>query len=148
MGQGDGGQPCKCERCASIHQEYGTDNATWFLFINRLADEVASLYPDRGVKLISYSYQYTHGVPGNGYTVSDNVIIDFCFDAACYQHAFDDPNCPKNLPVAAELREWAKLCKADNLYVYEYAYNCGDNTLPDLICSSCGITFNSIWSAA
>ena len=131
VGQTDGGQPCKCERCAAIHKEYGTDNATWFLFLNRLADECASLYPDRGVKLITYAYQYTHGVPGNGYTVSDNVIIDFCFDKACYNHAFNDPDCPKNTPVAAELREWAKLCKADNLYVYEYAYNCGDKYLAD-----------------
>ncbi len=131
VGQGDGGHPCKCQRCAAVHAEYGTDNATWFLFLNRLADEVAALYPERGVKLITYSYQYTHGVPGNGYTVSDNVIIDFCFDKACYNHAFNDPNCPKNLPVAAELKEWAALCKANNLYVYEYAYNCGDKTLPD-----------------
>ncbi|MBR5123976.1 MAG: DUF4838 domain-containing protein, partial [Clostridia bacterium] len=131
VGQGDGGQPCRCERCSAIHAEYGTDNATWFLFLNRLADEVASLYPDRPVRLITYSYQYTHGVPGNGYTVSDNVIINFCFDKACYNHAFNDPNCPKNAPVAAELKEWAKLCKADNLYVYEYAYNCGDKYLAD-----------------
>ena len=131
VGQGDGGQPCRCERCEAIHKEYGTDNATWFLFLNRLADECAALYPDRGVRLITYSYQYTHGVPGNGYTVSDNVIIDFCFDDACYNHAFNDPDCPKNAPVAAELREWAKLCKADNLYVYEYAYNCGDKYLAD-----------------
>ncbi len=131
VGQGDGGQPCICERCAAVHREYGTDNATWFLFLNRLADEVAALYPERGVKLITYSYQYTHGVPGNGYTVSDNVIIDFCFDKACYNHAFNDPSCPKNVPVAAELRQWAELCQADNLYVYEYAYNCGDNYLPD-----------------
>ncbi len=131
VGQGDGGQPCRCETCSAIHAEYGTENATWFLFINRLADEVAALYPDRGVKLITYSYQYTHGVPGKGYTVSDNVIIDFCLDDACYNHAFDDPNCPKNAPVAAELRQWAALCKADNLYVYEYAYNCGDKTLAD-----------------
>jgi hypothetical protein len=131
VGQGDGGQPCRCERCEAIHKAYGTDNATWFLFLNRLADECASLYPDRGVKLITYSYQYTHGVPGNGYTVSDNVIIDFCLDRACYNHALNDPDCPKNAPVAAELREWAKLCNADNLYVYEYAYNCGDKYLAD-----------------
>ena len=131
VGQGDGGNPCRCERCAAVHAEYGTDNATWFLFLNRLADEVASLYPDRPVRLITYSYQYTHGIPGNGYTVSDNVIINFCFDDACYNHAFNDPNCPKNAPVAAELKEWAKLCKADNLYVYEYAYNCGDKYLAD-----------------
>ena len=131
VGQGDGGQPCRCDRCSAIHAEYGTENATWFLFLNRLADEVASLYPDRPVRLITYSYQYTHGVPGNGYTVSDNVIINFCFDNACYNHAFNDPECPKNAPVAAELKEWAKLCKADNLYVYEYAYNCGDKYLAD-----------------
>ena len=131
VGQGDGGNPCQCERCAAIHTEYGTNNATWFLFLNRLADEVAALYPDRPVRLITYSYQYTHGVPGNGFTVSDHVIIDFCFDKACYNHAFNDPDCPKNVPVAAELKEWAKICKADNLYVYEYAYNCGDKYLAD-----------------
>ena len=131
VGQGDGGNPCQCERCAAIHAEYGTSNATWFLFLNRLADEVAALYPDRPVRLITYSYQYTHGVPGNGFTVSNHVIIDFCFDNACYNHAFNDPDCPKNVPVAAELKEWAKVCKADNLYVYEYAYNCGDKYLAD-----------------
>ena len=131
VGQGDGGHPCQCKRCEAIHKEYGTDNATWFLFINRLADEVASLYPDLGIKIITYSYQYTHGIPGNGYTVSDNVIINFCFDKACYNHAFNDPNCPKNAPVAAEFKQWASLCKADNLFVYEYAFNCGDNYLPD-----------------
>lgn len=131
VGQGDGGKPCTCERCTAVHEAYGTDNATWFLFVNRLADEVASLYPDLGIKIITYSYQFTHGIPGNGYTVSDNVIINFCFDNACYNHAFTDPNCERNVPVAAELRAWAKLCKADNLYVYEYAYNCGDATLTD-----------------
>ena len=131
VGQGDGGKPCSCARCEAVHEEYGTKNATWFLFINRLADEVASLYPDSGIKIITYSYQYTHGAPGNGYTVSDNVIINFCFDDACYNHAFADPRCEKNAPVVKELREWAKLCKADNLYVYEYAYNCGDAPLPD-----------------
>lgn len=131
VGQSDGGQPCRCSTCDTIHKEYGTENATWFLFLNRLADECASLYPERGVKLITYSYQYTHGIPANGFTVSDNVIINFCFDDACYNHAFNDPSCKKNAPVAEELRAWAKLCKAENLYVYEYAYNCGDNYLPD-----------------
>ena len=131
VGQVDGSQPCRCEKCKEICQPYGTENAAWFLFINRLADEAAAKFPDRDVKIITYSYQFTHGVPGNGFTVSDNVIINFCFDKACYNHAFADPNCAKNVPVVKELREWAKLCKADNLYVYEYAYNCGDATLPD-----------------
>ncbi len=131
VGQVDGGQPCRCEKCKEICEPYGTENAAWFLFINRLADEAAAKYPKRDIKIITYSYQFTHGVPGNGYTVSDNVIINFCFDNACYHHAFADPRCAKNAPVVKELREWAKLCKADNLYVYEYAYNCGDATLPD-----------------
>lgn len=131
VGQGDGGRPCECSRCTAVHNEYGTNNATWFLFVNRLADEIATLYPESGIKIISYAYQFTHGVPGNGFALSDNVIINFCFDKACYQHAFNDPRCEKNVPVVAELREWAKQCKADNLYVYEYAYNCGDATLPD-----------------
>ena len=131
VGQVDGSQPCRCEKCKEICQPYGTENAAWFLFINRLADEAAAKFPERDVKIITYSYQFTHGVPGNGFTVSDNVIINFCFDKACYSHAFADPNCKKNVPVVTELREWAKLCKAGNLYVYEYAYNCGDATLPD-----------------
>ncbi len=131
VGQVDGSEPCRCEKCKEICEPYGTENAAWFLFINRLADEVAAKYPARDVKIITYSYQFTHGIPGNGYTVSDNVIINFCFDNACYNHAFDDPRCPKNAPVVAEFKQWAALCKADNLYVYEYAYNCGENLLPD-----------------
>ncbi len=129
VGQGDGGKPCACAECKAVNEQYGSENATWFLFINRLADEVALSYP--GVKILTYSYQFTHGVPKNGFTVSDNVIIDFCFDDACYQHAFNDPNCAKNAPVAAEFKEWAAICNADNLYVYEYAWNCGDAILPD-----------------
>ncbi|MBE6558038.1 MAG: DUF4838 domain-containing protein [Ruminococcaceae bacterium] len=131
VGQVDGSEPCRCANCKAVNEPYGTENAAWFLFINRLADEANAKFPERDVKIITYSYQFTHGVPGNGFTVSDNVIINFCFDDACYNHAFDDPGCAKNVPVVAELREWAKLCKADNLYVYEYAYNCGDATLPD-----------------
>ena len=131
VGQVDGSEPCRCARCKEICEPYGTENAAWFLFINRLADEVAARYPTRDVKIITYSYQFTHGVPGNGFTVSDNVIINFCFDKACYNHAFDDPNCPVNVPVVAEFKQWAALCRADNLYVYDYAYNCGEHLLPD-----------------
>ena len=131
VGQVDGSEPCRCAKCREICEPYGTENAAWFLFINRLADEVAAKYPARDVKIITYSYQFTHGIPGNGYKVSDNVIINFCFDNACYNHAFNDPNCPKNVPVVAEFKQWAALCQADNLYVYEYAYNCGEHLLPD-----------------
>lgn len=138
VGQGDGGTPCQCEKCSAMTEAYGTTNAAWFFFINRLADEVAELYP--GVRVITYAYQFTHEVPQKQpdapedfpeYAVSDNVIIDFCFDNACTQHAYNDPNCEKNVPVAAEFEKWASMCKAGNLYVYEYAWNEGGGILPD-----------------
>ncbi len=129
VGQGDGFANCSCDKCTAFIAEHGNSRMAPLLdFCNRLGDEVAALYP--GVKIITYSYQYSHVVPDN-MEVSDNVIIDFCLDEACFKHALTDPDCEKNVKVAAEFRRWAELCHADNLFVYDYAWNCGSGPLLD-----------------
>ena len=130
VGQEDCWEFCRCDNCLNyiyehgvIANSYGSVNytsATYLNFLNRLAEDVTKVYPDANI--IGFAYFATHGVPAN-MTVHDNVIITFCLDGACYQHALDDPNCEKNRNVAAELRGWAALCKNDNLYVRDYGWN-------------------------
>ena len=121
VGQEDGWGYCTCSTCRTfMNQHGGVAMATFLDFLNRLAADVAKTYPN--VKVIAYAYFDTHGVPTN-MTVHDNVIIDFCLDNACYQHALNDPNCEKNKKVAAELRGWAALCKDNNLFIYDYGWN-------------------------
>ncbi len=126
---GDGYIYCKCEKCTDFMDAHGGKAFAPLLdFINRLADDINKAYP--GVRVNTYIYQYTHGVP-EGMSVSDNVNIWFCMDEACFQHAINDPNCPKNVKVAAEMRAWAELCKVDNFYQYDYEWNHGGGPLPD-----------------
>ena len=121
LGQEDGWGHCTCTECqAFIDAHGGVAMATWLNFLNRMAEDISKTYPD--VKLIAYAYFDTHGVPTN-MTVHDNVVIDFCLDQACYQHALNDPNCEKNKKVAAELRGWAELCNDNNLFIYDYGWN-------------------------
>ena len=121
VGQEDGWGFCSCTKCETFMDQHGgVAMATFLDFLNRLAADVAKTYPN--VKVIAYAYFDTHGVPTN-MTVHDNVIIDFCLDNACYQHALNDPNCEKNKKVAAELRGWAELCNDNNLFIYDYGWN-------------------------
>ncbi len=129
VGQADARGYCTCANCQAVIDAHGgTPMATFLQFLNRLGDEVGRSYPH--VKVIAYAYFDTHEPPTN-MTVSDHVIIDFCLDNACYQHALNDPDCEKNVLVATEFKKWAELCRAGNLYVYDYAWNCGVGILPD-----------------
>ncbi len=121
VGQLDGFGYCECANCKAIMDANGGMGMASFLyFLNKLAADVSLTYPD--VSVIAYAYFDTHKVPTN-MEVHDNVIINFCLDNACYQHALTDPTCEKNVAVANELRAWAELCKNGNIYIYNYAWN-------------------------
>ncbi len=138
VGQGDGSLFCTCDKCTAFEAAHGdTHMAPMLDFCNRLAAEVNKIYPN--VKIMTFCYEYSQGVPTD-MEVSDNVVINYCLDKACFQHALTDPACPKNTTVAADLRKWNELCKVDNLAIYDYVTNCG-YAVP-------GPNFNIMWDNA
>ncbi len=121
--QGDGSPFCKCEKCTTFEAAHGnTHMASMLDFCNRLVADINKTYPD--MKVITYCYEYSRGIPTN-MEVDDHVIIDFCLDKACFNHALNDPDCSANVAVLAELCAWDELCKVDNLFVYDYPINFG-----------------------
>ena len=45
----------------------------------------------------------------------------YCTIEGCYSHALNDPDCPENAALAADLKEWCAIC--DRMYIWDYATN-------------------------
>ncbi len=126
VGQNDNTQYCTCENCAALNEKHGSAAGSHMVFINRLAADVAKTYPN--VKIQTYAYTYS-AKPPKDLVMHENVIINYCFMAACFSHAFNDPNCATNKSIAEDLKAWRKICTT--MTIYDYGNNFGSNKYVD-----------------
>ena len=77
-------------------------------FVNLVADEVAKTRPDITVGTLSYGFSPT---PPKTIRPRSNVQINLCSIEACQIHAFDDPDCPRNVAFLSDLRGWSGVCE-------------------------------------
>lgn len=124
---------CDCFKCLESLNKYGTNSATYILFMNRIAEDVMEWvdvnYPGREVLLAMFAYQQTEEAPvvkqGNEYVpvdeslrLHDNVALFYC---PIYAEYYYDFNAEQNANVAETFDKWSVLAKT--IFTWTYGAN-------------------------
>ena len=118
ISENDGGDYCTCATCNAEYAKYGT-SGTFFRFINRIAGDIAKVYPDVYVDTLSYS-ELSKEVPTD-LVLADNVIVRVC-PKMC-NHCTDPATCTQLAKGQARVEGFTAIC--DNVYVWFYPVNQG-----------------------
>ena len=110
---------CECEKCKAIDDENGSHAGTMITFVNRIAAAIKEKGYDN-VAIDTFAYRYTRTAPSKVKPL-DNVIVRLCTIEGCFSHAIDDPDCPQNVTLMQDLRNWNSIC--DRLYIWDYTTN-------------------------
>ena len=117
ISENDGGDYCTCSACQASYAQYGV-SGTFFRFINRIAGDIAKVYPDVYVDTLSYAM--SKEVP-TGITFADNVIVRVCPNM-CNQ-CTDAAKCATLAADQQRIRAFTDIC--ENVYVWFYPVNHG-----------------------
>ena len=117
ISENDGGDYCTCSACQASYAQYGV-SGTFFRFINRIAGDIAKVYPDVYVDTLSYAM--SKEVP-TGITLADNVIVRVCPNM-CNQ-CTDATKCETLAADQQRIRAFTAIC--ENVYVWFYPVNHG-----------------------
>lgn len=120
---GTNGQ-CKCEKCRAINDANESEAGTNIWFVNRVAEELESEYPD--VLFDTFAYTYTR-IPPKIERPRKNVVVRLCTIETCFRHPIED--CPVNpgihLGADGAMRDYARRWSeiSQNLAVWNYNTN-------------------------
>ena len=129
VAQNDNQNYCRCENCRAVDEAEGSPAGTNIAFVNKVAAEVAKLYPD--VLIHTFAYQYTRIAPRTVRPLP-NVIVRLC-NIEC-EWGDDIENIAKQKPDSKtaeflrNIKEWSAIC--DRLYVWDYAVNFSHYLMP------------------
>jgi hypothetical protein len=91
---------------------------------NMIISELNKTWPKLQLHIYAYNMNGGTVAPPNC-EVNPNVKIEFCLLYRCYQHALNDPNCPRNRMFCEWLKTWAS--KTKNIYIREYYIQIGES---------------------
>ena len=124
ISQNDSGEqlPCMCKNCQAIYDEEGAYSGAIIRFVNAIANEFASEYPN--VKFDTLAYRYSRSVCKT--VPADNVIVRLCTIECCFSHPLG--TCPdvygkagSDNTIADDIKAWGAV--TDNVYVWDYVTN-------------------------
>ncbi len=119
VSQCDNRDYCRCERCAAIDEEEGSQAGTIIRFVNAVAEAVEKEFPH--VLVSTFAYEYSR-IPPKKTRARHNVLVRYCTYDSCFRHAIDDPNCPRNQEITyREMVDWRKMC--DHMSIWDYVTN-------------------------
>ncbi len=110
---------CQCPECQNIIKRKGYGGYV-LEFINRIAREVAKVYPF--VKIEHLAYFTFIEPPKDGTLPEKNVVVRF---ANIYVDIFRDINSVSNKRYLRLLKEWSEICKKAGceLHIWDYMFN-------------------------
>lgn len=114
LSQADNSLFCECSKCQEIEDKYGAHSGLILWFVNQVADELYSEFPDK--YLCTLAYRYTRKAP-KGISPRRNVIVRLCDIECCFVHPLDV--CEQNKLFMADLGEWHGI--TDNLCIWDYS---------------------------
>ncbi|MBQ7827636.1 MAG: DUF4838 domain-containing protein [Clostridia bacterium] len=129
VAQFDSSEFCKCGDCMEVLAEEGATSGAVLRMTNRMADMAAEYSPDIYALMLAYAGT---NKPPRVTVPRDNVKISYCFYVGgghilCSNHHISGEECPANTanPIfAEEFNGWTKICKAENMQVWYYPFNC------------------------
>lgn len=119
---------CDCERCSRRTEKYGGyRSANLILFMNLLARQLKTAFPQREINLIFFAYYWSEQPPvkegENGYepldeklVLEDNVYVRYAPIGANYAYSLGDS--AKNGATYSTLRRWQAL--TDRFFLWDY----------------------------
>ena len=117
VSQNDSPDCCACDRCMEVYRKEGTRGATLMLLCDKIAKAIEEDYPDCNILTLAYLHT-TLPVKSK---LDDSVIVYYCPIENCASHDYNDPNCPLNSSLLANINGWNKVCS--KLWVWDYSCN-------------------------
>lgn len=115
---------CECNECRKIEARYGGEHSGLIIwFVNKLADEMAKIYPQK--RLTTLAYRYTRRAPKN-IKPRENVTIRLCDIECCFAHPLEE--CPENKSFVQDFKDWGELTQ--NIFIWDYIVNFGQYLMP------------------
>ena len=118
VSQNDNNSYCKCENCAAITAEEGSPSGTLLRFVNRIANDIASDYPN--VTIDTLAYRYTQNPPKIT-KPAPNVCIRLSTITCHLTHPLTKNTCSACSSFRKALEGWSEIC--DNIYIWDYTTN-------------------------
>lgn len=118
VSQNDSNSYCKCENCAAIDAEEGSPAGTLLRFVNRIAADIASDYPN--VTIDTMAYKYTQNPP-KVTKPAPNVCIRLSTITAHCTHPLTKSSCSDCFTFRQALEGWSEIC--ENIYIWDYSTN-------------------------
>ncbi|MDD3967307.1 MAG: DUF4838 domain-containing protein [Proteiniphilum sp.] len=105
---------CQCEKCRKVNEKYGSDGATQFEFVSKLAARTSKEFPNKLIGTLAY--MYTEKVP-QGMIMHPNVAVWLChMHPCCDSHSIE--NCIRNREYRDRAISWSGICA--HLYIWHY----------------------------
>ncbi len=123
VSQNDWYNPCQCENCQAIANQYGGESGVIIWFVNQVAKAVEKEFPDKFIGTLAY--QYTRRPPKN-IVPSENVVVRLCSIECCFAHDFK--SCAQNQSFLSDLKGWSAI--APHMYIWDYVVNFNNYIMP------------------
>lgn len=107
---------CECAKCKAINDAADNPGMTEFLFVNKVAAEIAKDHPDILFKLSAYVY--TRKPPTN-FKLHRNVIVELCPIEADLVFPLPDSKYEDSVAFRRDMEGWSKACSG-NFLVWDY----------------------------
>ncbi|MBI4026538.1 MAG: DUF4838 domain-containing protein [Verrucomicrobia bacterium] len=122
LGNNDGDGWCECEKCLALddpeEQKNGMVSTRFYKFINAVAEKALKECPDK--TMLGWGYQKFQSPP-KGVKPDPRLVIEIAMHGRCYQHSYDDQNCPANMAKMKLLKGWLNFGNVAGVYEY---YSC------------------------
>ena len=113
---------CRCGRCAAIDEEEGSPAGSLLRFVNTVAADIESEFPN--VAISTLAYQYTRKPPRH-VRPRPNVIVRLCSIECSFSTPLDSE---RNQAFRDDIVGWSRIC--DRLYIWDYTTNFAHYVLP------------------
>lgn len=123
VSQNDWSNPCQCPQCQAVVDREGSQSGPIIQFVNQVADNVQSEFPDKFIGTLAYSYTRK---PPKTLKPRKNVVVRFCSIECCFAHDFT--TCPENKTFVEDMNGWAAI--APHIYIWDYVVNFSHYTMP------------------
>ena len=115
ISQTDTEEHCECEACLAIEAEEGSPAGVLLRFVNAVAEDLESDYPNLTIDTLAY--KYTRKAPSVT-KPRENVCIRLCSIECHFNHPFTTESCKTCSAFCNDMVEWSKIC--ENIYVWDY----------------------------
>ena len=126
VSQVDNARFCECEKCKAIENQYGgTHSGIMLWFVNRMADTIRQLFPNKYIS--TFAYQHSQAAPKN-IKPKDNVVIRLAPIHCCYGHPYTNRCNEENSELMTDIEAWSKI--APRLFIWDYVVDFGQYMAP------------------